>query len=149
MSETEATASTRVPVSPERAFEIFTADISRWWRRGTHYWNDPERGLRYEFEPGLGGRLLEVYSGGESFEVGTITRWVPGELLEYTWRQADWEPEQHTTVVVRFAPDSDGGTVVSVVHGGWERLGADAASSRDGYGHGWVELLGFYVAEAA
>ena len=143
-----ATARIRVGVSPRRAFEIFTGDIGSWWKRGTYYWNDPERGLRYEFEPRLGGRLLEVYTDGEPFEVGRITGWQPGELLEYTWRQADWSPDQFTTVAVRFTADGDG-TRVDVRHTGWESLGQDADQGRNGYGQGWLELLGFYSNEVA
>jgi uncharacterized protein YndB with AHSA1/START domain len=142
----EAVTSVRVSVSPIRAFEIFTGDISVWWRRGTHFWNDPQRGVRYEFEPRLGGRLLEVYDDGV-FEVGEITDWRPGELLQYTWRQADWTPEQVTTVTVRFSADGDG-TLVQVTHGGWESLGQSARDTLGGYSAGWQQLLGFYSAQA-
>jgi uncharacterized protein YndB with AHSA1/START domain len=138
----EATASVRVGVNPERAFDIFTGDIGTWWRKGTYYWNHPKTAIRYEFEPGLGGRLLEVYEEGV-FEVGTITGWEPGKVLQYTWREEGWEPGQVTTVTVRFTPDGDG-TVVDVTHNGWETLGDDAQGSHGGYSQGWVELLGFY-----
>ena len=144
MTKLEAKASVRVGVSPERAFEIFTGDISTWWRRDTYYWNHPDTALRYEFEPGLGGRLLEVYEGGV-FEVGSITGWEPGSVLQYTWREESWAPDQSTTVTVRFTADGDG-TLVDVTHSGWESLGDDALASLGGYSQGWIELLGFYSA---
>ena len=42
--------SVEVPADPETAFRLYTAEINRWWKRGTHYWNDRHRavGLRFE-----------------------------------------------------------------------------------------------------
>ena len=74
---------------PELAFRVFTERIGSWWKRGTLYWNDRERGQRLEFEPGVGGRLLEVYED-DAFEIGRVTAWEPGEHLSYTWREAGW-----------------------------------------------------------
>lgn len=147
MTKLEAKASIRVGVSPERAFEIFTGDISSWWRKGTYYWNHPDTADRYEFEPGLGGRLLEYYDGGV-FEVGTITGWEPGSVLQYTWREESWTPEEVTTVTVRFTADGDG-TLVDVTHAGWETLGEKALGSLGGYSEGWLELLAFYSSQVA
>ena len=147
MTKLEATASIRVGVSPLRAFEIFTGDISTWWRRGTYYWNHPDTGDRYEFEQRLGGRLLEVYDGGV-FEVGTITEWEPGSLLQYTWREEGWTADELTTVTVRFTADGDG-TLVTVSHVGWETLGDSALGSLGGYSEGWLELLDFYSQQIA
>ena len=55
-----ATASVEVNCDPQKAFDVFTKEIGRWWRRGTHYWIDPERGRELRFEPHVGGRLVEV-----------------------------------------------------------------------------------------
>jgi hypothetical protein len=46
MSTTTATATVEVPCDPDTAFEIFTRDIGAWWKRGTYYWNDADRGLQ-------------------------------------------------------------------------------------------------------
>jgi uncharacterized protein YndB with AHSA1/START domain len=143
--EAVAVTSTTVAADPHTAFEVFTGGIARWWRRGTHYWNDPGRGLRVEFEPGVGGRFLEVYDDG-AFEIGRVTAWEPGERLGFTWREATWDATAATTVDVRFEA-VDGGTRVTVRHGGW-----DAAGQRDSagnYSHGWVELLGWFGEAAA
>lgn len=147
MTKLEAKASVHVGVSPERAFEIFTGDISTWWRKGTYYWNHPDTADRYEFEQRLGGRLLEHYDGGV-FEVGTITKWEPGSLLQYTWREESWSADEVTTVTVRFTADGDG-TLVDVSHDGWETLGESALDSLGGYSEGWLELLAFYSAQVA
>ena len=139
--EAVATASIRVAAAPELAFRVFTERIGSWWRRGTLYWNDRERGQRLEFEPGVGGRLLEVYED-DSFEIGRVTAWEPGEHLSYTWREAGWGPGENTTVDIRFTPDGDG-TLVSVRHGGWETVSGPDRSG--GYQQGWGELLGWYA----
>jgi uncharacterized protein YndB with AHSA1/START domain len=140
-----ATASVRVPVDPERAFDVFANDISKWWPRGTRYWNDKELGLKYDFVDGM---LLEVFTEGEPFQVGRVLRWEPGSILEFIWRQRDWVPGDETTVTVTFTAESDG-TLVSVSHRGWESLAPESMAQRQGYKAGWTELLGYYVQEVA
>lgn len=150
MSETVvATASVRVGVDPATAFRVFTEHIDTWWKQGTRYWNDKDRGIRYHFEPGVGGRLMEVFddASGEGFEAGRIRVWEPGQRLVFTWMQINWT-QGETVVDVRFDDDGDG-TLVSVSHTGWESLGEDAGASTEGYSRGWVELLGYFVEETA
>lgn len=137
-----AIASIRVEAPPEVAFRVFTEQIGSWWRRGTHYWNDAARGQRLEFEPGLGGRLLEVYEDG-AFEIGRITRWEPGLRLGYTWREAGWPDGEHTTVDIRFTLDGDG-TLVSVRHSGWDTV-TGGLERTGGYRQGWGDLLDWYA----
>ena len=50
-----------VAVDPITAFEIFTEEIDVWYRRGPHHFFDPARAAAIRFEPGVGGRLVEVY----------------------------------------------------------------------------------------
>jgi uncharacterized protein YndB with AHSA1/START domain len=140
-----ATASVEVNCDPQKAFDVFTKEIGRWWKRGTYYWIDKERGQEYRFEPRVGGRLVEVYDldTGEGAELGRVRTWEPGSLLEFTWRTPDW-PEGVTTLVsVRFAA-SVTGTVVTVEHSGWDAVGPDGAAMASDYSGGWGELLGFY-----
>ena len=49
-----------VAVDPITAFEIFTEEIDVWYRRGPHHFFDPARAAAIRFEPGVGGRLVEV-----------------------------------------------------------------------------------------
>jgi uncharacterized protein YndB with AHSA1/START domain len=140
----EAVVITTVGTDPERAFRVFTEAIGSWWHRGTIYWNDAERGRRLEFEPGVGGRLREIYDDGE-YEIGRITHWEPGRRLTYTWREESWDTAEHTTVDVRFEP-ADSGTLVTVRHGGWAQITGRNAGAR-GYSAGWTELLGWFGEE--
>lgn len=149
MSTSAATASVHVPCTPELAFQVFTADIGRWWKRGTNYWNDAERGQVLRLEPFVGGRLVEVYDteAGEGFEVGRVLVWEPGARLVFTWRQGNWKPSESTEVEVRFEA-AETGTLVTVEHRGWERVPSAGPGLSEGYGHGWAELLSFYAQKA-
>jgi len=100
------------------------------------------------FEPEVGGRLVEVYDleSGEGFEIGRVLAWEPGKRLVFTWRQDNWAPAESTDVEVRFEPSATG-TLVTVEHGGWDRV-PSAAGLTDGYSLGWAELLGFYAQTA-
>jgi uncharacterized protein YndB with AHSA1/START domain len=141
-----AAASVEVPCDPGTAFQIFTADIGTWWQRGTRYWNDAGRGQELRLEPGVGGRLVEVYDPrtGAGFEIGRVLVWEPGKRLVFTWRQDDWKPDEFTEVEVRFEPAGTG-TRVTVEHRGWDRVPSAGPGLSAGYGHGWAELLGFYA----
>ncbi|MGC4893884.1 SRPBCC domain-containing protein [Micromonospora sp. DT31] len=147
---TTATASIEVAVDPETAFAVFTDDIGTWWKRGTPYWNDAERGQELRFEPRAGGRLHEVHDprSGAGFEIGRVVAWEPGRRLAFTWRQADWATDETTDVDIRFEPVGQG-TRVTVEHSGWDRVRSATAGSADGHGRGWTELLDFYATSAA
>ncbi len=143
-----AAHSVEVPVNPERAFQLYTAEIDRWWKRGTYYWNDRARAQGLRFEPFVGGRFIEVYDvqTGEGFEIGRIQVWEPGRRLVHTWRQADWPAGEQTIVEVLFEPVSKG-TLVTVTHRGWEKI-TGGKLLRDGYEQGLRDLLGWYAEEA-
>ncbi|GAB2653409.1 hypothetical protein GCM10009743_32310 [Kribbella swartbergensis] len=77
--------------------------------RGPINFFDSARATAMRIEPGVGGRILEVYSlPGDVLELGTITEWEPGELLAYRSSVDDTE--------TRISFDAlDGGTRVTVV----------------------------------
>jgi Activator of Hsp90 ATPase homolog 1-like protein len=141
-----ATATTIVHVNPATAFEIFTANIGTWWRPGSHYWNDAERAVRIELEPGVGGRFREIYdeSNDEAFEIGRVTVWEPASRLTLTWRETDWAPDETTTVDVVFEP-IEAGTRVTLTHSGWGTIGREGEGK--GYTDGWVELVDWFADE--
>ena len=87
MSErASVTASVEVAVDPTTAFEVFTADIGAWYKRGPYSFKDPTRALGVRFEPGVGGRLLEVHDAatGEGIEWGRVLVWEPGARLVFS-----------------------------------------------------------------
>jgi uncharacterized glyoxalase superfamily protein PhnB len=72
-----------VPIDPATAFRVFTEEIDLWWVRGPINFYDASRAVAMRCEPGIGGRLLEVYDdeAGDALELGQITTWQPGSLL--------------------------------------------------------------------
>jgi uncharacterized glyoxalase superfamily protein PhnB len=103
------TATVDVAVDPETAFRIFTEEIDAWWDRGPANFYDGGRALAMRFEPGVGGRYLEVYNDatGDALEIGRITVWEPGRRFVYRSSLDDTEVE------IRFEA-IDGGTRVSL-----------------------------------
>jgi uncharacterized protein YndB with AHSA1/START domain len=143
-----ATAEVVVDATPADAFAMFTDEIGLWWRTGTRYWNDAERGKTVRIEPHVGGRFVEVYDldSGEGFEVGHVTAWQPGERLAFTWTQADWPDGTETSIEITFAP-ADAGTRVRLEHSGFEDVpGAERFAGR--YSGGWNEVLGWFAGHA-
>ena len=82
MTEKSATAEVLVSVDPARAFEAFTEEIDSWWVRGAINFFDAARAVAMKIEPGVEGRVLEVYEG-DALELGRITVWEPGTRLAY------------------------------------------------------------------
>ena len=111
-----------VTVDPQAAFDVFTGEIDAWYRRGPHNFADPERTVGIRFEPGVGGRLIEVYDArtGDGLEIGEIVVWEPGSRLVFV-------DNRKTEVDVRFEPDGDHATRVTLEHRGLERLLPDDA----------------------
>ena len=61
MTERSASAAVTVPVEPMTAFTAFTDEIDSWWVRGPINFFDSGRAVGMRIEPGVGGRLLEMY----------------------------------------------------------------------------------------
>ncbi|MGO8955820.1 MAG: VOC family protein [Streptosporangiaceae bacterium] len=103
------TSEATVSVDPETAFTIFTDEMDLWWVRGPINFYDASRAVARRCEPGVGGRLLEVYddTAGDALELGRITTWQPGQRLAWTSSLDDVKTE------VRFVPVT-GGTAVTV-----------------------------------
>ncbi len=113
--------SVRVAASPERAFNVFTQEISQWWRPNALFQLTPRSDGALSFEAGEGGRLLMRWADGKQYEVGRITAWTPGQRLAFTWRPASFTAEQVTQVEVRFEPVGEE-TRVTVEHRGWDAI---------------------------
>jgi uncharacterized glyoxalase superfamily protein PhnB len=106
VSERAPSATVKVNVDPEKAFSAFTDEIDSWWVRGPINFFDSGRAVGMRVEPGVGGRILEVYEG-DALELGEITAWEPGSQLAYRSLVDD------TEVDVRFEA-VEGGTEVRV-----------------------------------
>jgi len=113
--------SLRVAATPDEAFDVFTREIALWWRPNLLFEITPHGDGVLRFEPGENGRLVTSLPNGAEFEIGRITAWAPGRLLAFTWRQANFAPDQATHVEVRFETAGDE-TRVTVEHRGWDAI---------------------------
>lgn len=137
---TSQPASVRVTVhvnaAPETAFALFTDEIDAWYVKDRHTLADPDRAVGIRFEPGVGGRLIEVHDPdtGEGRDMGRITAWEPGRKLAFV-------DGLGTEVEVSFE-DAGSQTRVTLEHRGLERLRPDLAERHAR--HGWRLLLPWY-----
>jgi hypothetical protein len=99
MSGDSARVTVTVAVAPPLAFEIFTEEIDRWWRRGLKFRHAGTRGGFLRIEPELGGRLFESIDGGDGphvLEVGRVRVWDPPRRLAFSWRNANFAAQEQT-----------------------------------------------------
>lgn len=142
--------SVRVKAPIERAFDVFTAGLTRWWPHDHGVGKKPiEKVL---LEPRLGGRWLEISKDGTETSVATITHWEPPHRLVMVWQvNAQWKPDttMKSEVDVRFRAEGADATLVELVHHKFETMGAEAgASMRKDVDGGWPGLLERFVREA-
>jgi hypothetical protein len=149
LSSTDSvTVSTVVAVDPVTAFSIFTEEIGTWWKPKVRHLFREDRTGTMRFEPGPGGRLLEVYAEapGEPFEVGRILIWVPAKHLVFEWRQGTFAPNEVTQVEVRFEAVR-GGTRVTIEHRGWDTLALDHRARHGFHGEAFANMVGLRWAD--
>ena len=126
-----------VDVPVERAFEVFTAGWSDWWPSETH---SIEKG-RAEIDWRPGGVACEIV-GDKRHEWADVLEFDPPNELRLRWRVNPENPS--TEVRVTFAAEG-GGTVVELVHSGWEQYADDAQETFASYTEGWDAVLGHYL----
>ena len=130
-----------VACSPEHAFEVWATRTSLWWPHSHSRSGDP--GLTVTIEPRPGGRIYERTPAGVEHDWGEVLAWEPPGRLAYLWHIYG-EREDATAVEIRFAASGDA-TTVTIVHRGWERLGARGHHLRRRNRQGWDGLLPHYL----
>ncbi len=137
--------SVEVACGPDRAFELFTSGIGQWWPLLTHSVFG-EEAASLVMGAGIGEEIVETSVAGERCSWGTIVAWEPGRSVAFTWHPG-LPADERTDVVVRFTPTAHG-TLVELVHTGWERW-EEPVSKRDNYDDGWVPVLARFADRAA
>jgi len=120
--DTMMSSAVEVAVDPDTAFAAFTEDLDLWWVRGPINHHAAGRVQAMRCEPGVGGRLLEVYddAAGDALELGRITVWEPGKRLAWQGSLDD------VSIDVSFSPVGGGCRVrvqASIPAGGQDRGG--------------------------
>ncbi|HJP73694.1 MAG TPA: hypothetical protein VJ914_05465 [Pseudonocardiaceae bacterium] len=116
-----------VAVDPETAFSAFTEELDLWWVRGPINHHAAGRMRELRCEPGVGGRLLEIYTDDDALELARITAWEPGKRVAWTSSIDD------VLTDVSFEP-SEAGTVVTV-------LARIPAGGQDKGGTSWTRVV--------
>jgi uncharacterized protein YndB with AHSA1/START domain len=143
--------SVRVDAPPQRAFEVFTAGIGRWWPK-THHIGASDLDKQV-IEPRSGGRWFERGVDGAECEIGRVLVWDPPSRLVLSWQLTpDWkfDADLITEVEVRFLPDGADATRVELEHRNLERFGsrADAFRQQINSPEGWGGLLQLFAQAA-
>jgi len=138
---------------PARAFELFTAQMGKWWplesySRAVNEFEHEDVGIsELMFEARMGGSILERMTDGRVLPWGEVLDWQPPQLVVLSWRPHSM-PEPPTEIEVTFAAREDG-TSVKVEHRGWERLSEGfRARMYEIYVRGWPFTLERFVTEA-
>jgi uncharacterized protein YndB with AHSA1/START domain len=140
----------RVNVGQARAFEVFTAGLSRWWPR-THTIGTPPMKAAV-MEPRLGGRWYELSEDGSQADVGRVLVWEPPQRFVISWDlNSNWKPDLTVSseVEVRFVAEGPQATLVELEHRKFERMGAEGgAKMRKDVDGGWPRILEYFKREA-
>jgi hypothetical protein len=134
--------STVVGTDPAAAFDVFTRETARWWRRDPRFRISSAVPGTLRFEAAEGARVLEEFPDGERNEIGTILVWQPGQRLLFEWRSGPFDPNDCTEVEVTFARVNSG-TEVTLEHRGWKSE-RDGPAFRDWLGLWWGDLFTAY-----
>ena len=125
-----------VKAPPDRAFDVFTNGIAKWWPPKGHSIGE-ERVADIVCEARAGGLVYEVLDDGTRHEWADVAVYDPPNRMAWNWRV---NPERSATRVDITFSAIAGGTRVELVHSGWDD--ADACASYDA---GWDGLLAVYA----
>jgi uncharacterized protein YndB with AHSA1/START domain len=146
-----------VPLSPERAFALFTEGFFSWWPHG-HQLGKADL-ADVVLEPRTGGRYYERGVDGSECDWGQVLACEPPHRIVVSWRInanddtwfADPDPARASEFEVTFVAQPDGQTRVELEHRHFERHGAGGEGIHAGVSSpgGWVTILDGYAKVAA
>jgi len=133
----------------ERAFEVFTREMGRWWLK-SHTLNQSSPQKDVIMEPKPGGCWYELSTDGSACQWGHVIEWDPPKRVLLAWQiNADWHFDSAlvTEVEVRFTPEGENATRIDLEHRLFDRFGERAESVRQSLdsARGWAGLLEAYA----
>jgi uncharacterized protein YndB with AHSA1/START domain len=140
MTTTEPiTKEIHVDATPETAFAVFTERIGEWWPLERYSVLEGDTTVAFE-----GDRIVERL-GDQETVWGEVLEFELAGRLRFTWHPGRPDDEEPTEVEMTFAADGDG-TLVTLVHSGWDRLSEERRIGRADYDNGWPLVLARYAA---
>jgi uncharacterized protein YndB with AHSA1/START domain len=143
------TKSVTVAAPQEKAFEVFTAGVDRWWPKEHHIGNAPVK--QEIMEPRKGGKWRTLHIDGSETVNGTVLVWEPPKRIVFSWEiNGQWRPEPNIAVCseveVRFIADGATRTRVELEHRNFEKMQAGGEAMRNEVGKegGWPGILDLY-----
>ena len=142
-----------VNATQQKAFDVFTGNMSRWWPATHTILKSPLK--QTILEPRTGGRWYQIGEDGSECGTGHVLAWEPPSRVLLAWRiNAEWQydPDLTTEVEVKFIAEGANKTRVELEHRHLERMGEKGETARaqvDSQG-GWGAILESFkhVAEA-
>jgi len=142
--------SIRVNADQDRAFDVFTSGLSRWWPRDKGIGKTPMKAAVMETR--LGGRWYELSEDGTQTNVGKIVVWEPPQRFVMTWDiNSQWQPDitVSSEVEVKFIAEGANATRVELEHRKFEQMGAEPGEKmRKDVDGGWPGMLERFKREA-
>jgi uncharacterized protein YndB with AHSA1/START domain len=136
-----------VPLSPQAAFDLFTARFDAFWPRTHHIGSAPF--AEAVLEPHPGGRWYERGTDGSECDWGRVLVWEPPGRLILNWQiTGEWtfDPALTTEVEITFTPIAENATRVALEHRNLDRFGDAQTAVRtaiDSPG-GWPGIMAAY-----
>lgn len=128
-----------VGCTPERAFELYTGEITHWWHKDYA----PPGYAGATIEPRLGGACTIRIDDGSTYGWGTVTTWDPPGHFAHDFTLAQ-DADHPSRIDVWFDPAPGGNTRLRFSHGGWT---AGNVAGRARFSE-WPFLLGRFRAYA-
>jgi uncharacterized protein YndB with AHSA1/START domain len=132
----------------ERAFDVFTRQMGRWWPR-THSIGAGELADAI-IEPHVGGRWYERAEDGSECEWGKVLAWDPPARVLLAWQiDGAWKYDEQllTEVEASFTEVEPGLTRVDLEHRGLDQFGParDEVCAALDSPNGWGGLLSLFA----
>ena len=147
---TVARHSVSVPLTPERAYDLFVDQFDAWWPKGSHTTTADVAAVLLEAR--ADGRWGELDGQGGFSPWGRVLAADRPRRLLLAWQldpEFKFDPDRamQTEVEVTFEPEGDVSTRVTLEHRGFEVWGERGAAMRDSVASegGWTELLRLYA----
>jgi uncharacterized protein YndB with AHSA1/START domain len=144
--------SVAVPLTRERAFELFTARMGAFWP--AEHSIGSAKIADVVVEPHVGGRWYERGVDDSECDWGRVAAWEPPERVVLLWQiGVNWtmDPTLETDVEVTFTEEGPGRTRIDLTHRNLERYGDQAETMRAVFDSpdGWTGTLSRFAELAA